>query len=158
MARKQKIPALKRLFTTGTLKQMAVARYQGGITWAQNIFVNDSVGIQQGILLFDSLEAATEYQRRQGGLPLVVCEFPVKSIEKELLLRCEEYRNPNLEFRQWIYPTAIVWDRCWWHTVKEVAEEYVPAEPPTLASTVVLASSRPQTPDIQIVDSSGRPI
>lgn len=132
MAKPNSKPPLRRLFTTGTLKQMAVARYQGGITWANNIFVNEARGVESGILLFDSQAAAEAYQKRQGGYPFVVCEFPVTAINKDLLSRCEEVA-PHVysgEFRQWIYPQAIVFDRCWWHTYKETLEQTVTELPP----------------------------
>lgn len=121
-----KIPPLKRLYTTGTLEQMAIAKLQGAINWSQLIFVNSTVGVDQGILLFDNQQAAFEYQHRKSGYPLVVCEFRVDDIDKDLLLRCEEFSPPTTfteSFRQWIYKDAIAFDRCWWHTYKQVEEK-----------------------------------
>ena len=62
----KKIPALKRVYWTAELKKVAIARLQGGISWAELLYVNDSVGLQQGVLLFDKLEAAHDYIRRKN--------------------------------------------------------------------------------------------
>ena len=120
-----KYAKLKRVFTTGTLKQMAVAKYTGAITWAQEIFVSEEQGIQRGILLFDSQAAAAAYQKSRGGYPFVVCEFPVEAIDKDYLVRCEEVGSHTYDqpFRQWWYSEAIIFDRAWWHTYKQVAED-----------------------------------
>ena len=128
---KQTQPKLRRLFTTGTLKQMAVARYQGGITWAQPIFIGLEQGIRNGILLFDNQEAAATYQRDRGGYPFVVCEFAVEAIDKDYLVRCSE-QGPHKfkgDYRQWCYSEPIIFDRCWWHTYKEVEEDAVEESP-----------------------------
>ena len=62
----KKIPALRKVYWTAELKKVAIARLQGGISWAELVLVNDSVGLQQGILLFDSLEAAHSYIKRKN--------------------------------------------------------------------------------------------
>lgn len=126
MARQEKkIPPLKKVYWTAELKKVAIARLQGGISWAELLLVNDSVGLQQGVLLFDTLEAATAYIKRKSEDFQVVVELPVGSIEKELLVRCQEFepRGSNLEFRQWIYPNHIWFDRVKFHKIETVAEK-----------------------------------
>ena len=87
MAKQNSKPPLKRVYWTAELKKVAIARLQGGISWAELLLVNDSIGLQQGVLLFDTLEAATAYIKRKSEDFAVVVELPVKSIEKELLVR-----------------------------------------------------------------------
>lgn len=122
---KTKIPALKRVYWTAELKKVAVARLQGGVSWAELILVNDSVGLQQGVLLFDTLESAHAYISRRKEPFAVVVELPVKSIERELLVRCQEFaaRDFEGEFRQWIYPNHIWFDRVKFHKFETVAED-----------------------------------
>ncbi|CAB4166069.1 hypothetical protein UFOVP849_13 [uncultured Caudovirales phage] len=143
MTEKKRIPPLKQVYWTAELKKVAIARLQGGISWAELIMVNDSVGLQPGVLLFDSLAAATAYIRQKNEDFAVVVELPVKSIEKELLVRCQEFGGTDLEFRQWIYPNHIWFDRVKFHKIETVAEEVDIcdlAPQPVIAS--VLASSR----------------
>ena len=118
-------PALKRVYWTADLKKVAIARLQGGVSWAELILVNDSVGLQQGILLFDSVEAAHAYIKRKAEPFQIVVELPVKSIEKELLVRCQEYSAHDFdgEFRQWIYPNHIWFDTVKFHRFETVAED-----------------------------------
>jgi hypothetical protein len=122
---KKQPPALKRVYWTAELKKVAIARLQGGVSWAELILVNDSVGLQQGILLFDSLEAAHAYIKRKAEPFQIVVELPVKSIEKELLVRCEEYSGREFEgeFRQWIYPNHIWFDAVKFHKFETVTED-----------------------------------
>jgi hypothetical protein len=137
MKNKKQPPALKRVYWTAELKKVAVARLQGGISWAELLLVNDSVGLQQGILLFDTKEAAHAYIKRRAEDFQIVVELPVKSIEKELLVRCSEFEHTDLEFRQWIYPSHI-----WFDSVKFHKFETVPdTPPPAPIQTRVLASS-----------------
>jgi len=121
----KKIPALKKVYWTAELKKVAIARLQGGISWAELLLVNDSIGLQPGVLLFDSLEAATAYIKRKAEDFAVVVELPVKSIEKELLVRCQEFepRDFDHEFRQWIYPNHIWFDTVKFHKIETVAED-----------------------------------
>jgi hypothetical protein len=121
----KKIPPLKRVYWTAELKKVAVARLQGGISWAELLLVNDSVGLQQGVLLFDSVEAAHAYISRRKEPFAVVVELPVKSIERELLVRCQEFEPRDFagEFRQWIYPNHIWFDRVKFHKFETVAED-----------------------------------
>ena len=121
----KKIPALTRVYWTAELKKVAIARLQGGISWAELLLVNDSVGLQQGVLLFDSLDAAHAYIKRKSEDFQIVVELPVKSIEKELLVRCQEFesRSTELEFRQWIYPNHIWFDSVKFHKFETVAED-----------------------------------
>lgn len=123
MTEKKKIPPLKKVYWTAELKKVAIARLQGGISWAELLLVNDSVGLQPGVLLFDTLEAATAYALRKKEQFAVVVELPVNSIEKELLVRCQEFGGSNLEFRQWIYPNHIWFDRVKFHKIETVAED-----------------------------------
>lgn len=131
---KKQPPALKRVYWTAELKKVAIARLQGGISWAELILVNDAVGLQQGILLFDSLEAAHAYIARKKEDFQIVVELPIKSIEKELLVRCQEYSAHDFEgeFRQWIYPNHIWFDAVKFHkfeTVKTGGEAVLPPVP-----------------------------
>ena len=125
MKNKKQPPALKRVYWTAELKKVAIARLQGGVSWAELLLVNDSVGLQQGILLFDSLEAAHAYISRRKEDFQIVVELPVKSIEKELLVRCQEYSAHDFdgEFRQWIYPNHIWFDSVKFHKFETVAED-----------------------------------
>jgi hypothetical protein len=125
MTKQTKIPPLKRVYWTAELKKVAIARLQGGISWAELLLVNDSVGLQQGILLFDTLEAAHAYIARRKEDFQIVVELPVKSIEKELLVRCQEFSGHEFkgEFRQWIYPNHIWFDAVKFHKFETVAEE-----------------------------------
>ena len=118
-----KVPALKRVYWTAELKKVAIARLQGGISWAELLLVNDSVGLQSGVLLFDNIEAAHAYIRRKNEDFAVIVELPVNSIEKELLVRCQEFTGTDLEFRQWIYPNHIWFDRVKFHKFETVAED-----------------------------------
>ena len=122
---KTKIPPLKRVYWTAELKKVAIARLQGGVSWAELLLVNDSVGLQQGILLFDTLEAAHAYIKRKKEDFQIVVELPVKSIERELLVRCQEYSGREFEgeFRQWIYPNHIWFDAVKFHKFETVAED-----------------------------------
>ena len=128
MKNKTQPPALKRVYWTAELKKVAIARLQGGISWAELILVNDSVGLQQGILLFDTLEAAHAYIARRKEPFAVVVELPVKSIEKELLVRCQEFSGHEFkgEFRQWIYPNHIWFDSVRFHKFETVTEDQTP--------------------------------
>jgi hypothetical protein len=125
MKNKKQPPALKRVYWTAELKKVAIARLQGGVSWAELILVNDSVGLQQGILLFDTAEAAHAYISRRKEDFQIVVELPVKSIEKELLVRCQEYSAHDFdgEFRQWIYPNHIWFDSVKFHKFETVAED-----------------------------------
>jgi len=118
-------PALKRVYWTAELRKVAIARLQGGVSWAELILVNDAVGLQQGILLFDSLEAAHAYIKRRKEDFQIVVELPVKSVEKELLVRCQEYSAHEFdgEFRQWIYPNHIWFDSVKFHKFETVTED-----------------------------------
>ena len=133
---------------TAELKKVAIARLQGGISWAELILVNDAVGLQQGVLLFDSLEAATAYIKRKAEDFAVVVELPIAAIEKELLVRCQEFSGAEFkgEFRQWIYPNHIWFDRVRFHKIETVAEEQDMASlaPPPVQARV-FASSRDVT-------------
>ena len=122
-----KVPALKRVYWTAELKKVAIARLQGGISWAELLYVNDAVGLQSGVLLFDTLESATAYIKRKNEEFAVVVELPIKSIEKELLLRCQEFTGTDLEFRQWIYPNHIWFDSVKFHKFETVAEDQTQA-------------------------------
>jgi hypothetical protein len=145
--KKPKIPPLTRVYWTAELKKVAMARLQGGISWAELLIVNSSIKAQPGILLFDSVEAATAYIQKRKESFAVVVELPVSSIEKELLVRCEEFsgREFSGQFRQWIYPHHIWFDQVRFHKIQTVAQEVDPAD---LAATpvraTVLASSRPR--------------
>mgnify|MGYP003704382525 CR=1 FL=1 len=119
----KKIPALRKVYWTAELKKVAIARLQGGISWAELVYVNDAVGLQSGVLLFDNIEAAHTYIRRKNEDFAVIVELPVKSIEKELLVRCQEFTGTDLEFRQWIYPNHIWFDRVKFHKFETVAED-----------------------------------
>lgn len=125
----KKIPPLKRVYWTAELKKVAIARLQGGISWAELILVNDAIGLQQGVLLFDSLEAAGAYIGQKKEDFAVVVELPIASIEKELLVRCQEFsaRDFDGEFRQWIYPNHIWFDRVKFHKFETVAEDQTAA-------------------------------
>lgn len=122
---KKQPPALKRVYWTAELKKVAIARLQGGVSWAELILVNDSVGLQQGVLLFDTLEAAHAYIARKKEPFAVVVELPIKSIEKELLVRCQEFSGHEFagEFRQWIYPNHIWFDAVKFHKFETVTED-----------------------------------
>ena len=126
---KTKIPPLKRVYWTAELKKVAIARLQGGVSWAELILVNDSVGLQQGILLFDTKEAAHAYISRRKEDFQIVVELPVKSIEKELLVRCQEFSAREFagEFRQWIYPRHIWFDSVRFHKFETVTEDQTAA-------------------------------
>jgi hypothetical protein len=135
-------PALKRVYWTAELKKAAVARLQGGVSWAELILVNDSVGLQQGILLFDTLEAAHAYIKQRKEPVQIVVELPVKSIEKELLVRCQEYTGTEFkgEFRQWIYPNHVWFDSVKFHKFETVKTggEAVDIPPPDFSKVGTL--------------------
>ena len=139
---KNKIPALKKVYWTAELGKVAVARLQGGISWAELILVNDAVGLQQGVLLFDSLEAAHAYIRQRKEDFQIVVELPVKSIERELLVRCQEFaaREFKEEFRQWIYPNHIWFDSVRFHKFETVKTggEAVDIPPPDFSKVGTL--------------------
>ena len=122
---------LQRLYFTGDLGRMAVARRDGGIYWAEEI------GTQRGILLFDDLQAAAEYQKSQAGYPFVVGEFGRQCVDVELLERvANAVPHYSGDYRAWVYPQAIGFDTVRWHTYREVAEQPEPF-------TIVI----PNTPD-----------
>lgn len=149
----KKIPPLKRVYWTAELRKVAIARLQGGISWAELILVNDAIGLQQGVLLFDSLEAATAYIQRRKEDFAVVVELPITAIEKELLVRCQEYSGTEFkgEFRQWIYPNHIWFDRVKFHKIETVAER---AElPPPDFSTIMQHA----IPEVQLVGALSAP-
>jgi hypothetical protein len=125
MTKQTKIPPLKRVYWTAELKKVAIARLQGGISWAELILVNDSVGLQQGVLLFDTLESATAYIKRKAEDFAVVVELPIAAVEKELLVRCQEFSGSEFkgEFRQWIYPNHIWFDAVKFHKIETVTEQ-----------------------------------
>lgn len=129
MKNKTQPPALKQVYWTAELKKVAIARLQGGVSWAELLLVNDSVGLQQGILLFDTKEAAHAYISRRKEDFQIVVELPVKSIEKELLVRCQEYSAHDFdgEFRQWIYPNHIWFDAVKFHKFETVTEDQTDA-------------------------------
>jgi hypothetical protein len=121
--KKTQPPALKKIYWTAELKKVAIARLQGGISWAELLLVNDSIGMQQGVLLFDSLDAAHAYIKRRAEPFQVVVELPITAIQKELLVRCSEFGGTALEFRQWIYPNHIWFDAVRFHKFETVAED-----------------------------------
>lgn len=150
MAKQNSKPPLKRVYWTAELKKVAIARLQGGISWAELLYVNDAVGLQSGVLLFDTLEAATAYIKRKNEDFAVVVELPIKSIERELLVRCQEFTGTDLEFRQWIYPNHIWFDRVKFHKIETVAEDQTAA---------INQSAEPQVSGVVIVDTtSGQPL
>lgn len=120
-----KHPPLTRLFTTGTLAQMAIARNQGGITWA------DQVGEEQGILLFDQLETCARWhQHHYDSWPFVVCEFERAAIRVGMLRPVSVGQSPGE--RAWIYPEEIWFERTWWHKHEQVQPD--PVQPRILAT------------------------
>jgi hypothetical protein len=135
----KKIPPLTRVYWTAELKKAAIARLQGGISWAELLLVNDSVGLQQGVLLFDNLEAAHAYIKRRGEEFQIVVELPIKSIEKELLVRCNEFDRHHFdgEFRQWIYPNHIWFDAVKFHKFETRAEDQTDSINRTTAEATV---------------------
>jgi hypothetical protein len=138
-------PALKQVYWTAELKKVAIARLQGGISWAESIWIGGGREREPGILLFDTAEAAQAYIARKAEDFQIVVELPVSSIQKELLVRCREFTGTDLEFRQWIYPSHIWFDSVKFHRFETVAE---PQDWANLAATpvraTVLASSRPR--------------
>ena len=149
MAKTKQPPALKRIYWTAELKKVAIARLQGGISWAELLLVNDSVGLQQGILLFDTKEAAHAYIARRKENFQIVVELPVKSIEKQLLVRCAEFEPREFagEFRQWIYPNHIWFDAVKFHKFETVAEEQDMAALAAVNTRVIASSTATITPD-----------
>lgn len=125
--KKTQPPALKKIYWTAELKKVAIARLQGGISWAELLLVNDSIGMQQGVLLFDTLDAAHAYIKRKAEPFQVVVELPVTAIQKELLVRCSEFGGTALEFRQWIYHNHIWFDQVKFHKFETVAEDQTDA-------------------------------
>lgn len=142
----KKIPPLRKVYWTAELKKVAIARLQGGISWAELLLVNDSVGLQPGVLLFDTLAAATAYALRKKEQFAVVVELPVGSIEKELLVRCEEFAGTDLEFRQWIYPNHIWFDRVKFHKIETVTESATVELPEPDTPTVEFVGCLPSIP------------
>ena len=136
-------PALKKVYWTAELKKVAIARLQGGVSWAELLLVNDSVGLQQGILLFDNIDAAHAYIKRKKEDFQIIVELPVKSIEKELLVRCQEFsaREFKEEFRQWIYPNHIWFDSVKFHKFETVAEEQDMAKLAPVNARVIASST-----------------
>lgn len=121
---------LRRVFTTGTLAQMAIAKNQGGITWAE------AIGEQQGILLFDQLDSCARYhQRRWASWPFVICEFEREVIRVGLLVPVQVGQEPGE--RAWLYPEEIWFERSWWHK----HEQQAIAQAPAPVTTRVLAKS-----------------
>lgn len=109
-----KRPPIDRLFFTAPIGQMAVARRDGGISWA------DAWGDQQGILLWEDQESAAVWQIERSGRPVVVVEFGRGDIDTSLL---ERVRDRELQrytsARQWIYPQEIRFSHVRWHTYRE---------------------------------------
>lgn len=139
---KKQPPALKQVYWTAELRKVAIARLQGGISWAELIQVEPDQLPQPGVLLFDTLEAAHAYIARSREDFAVVVELPVTAIQKQLLVRCQEFVNTDLEFRQWIYPHHIWFDSVRFHKFSTVAQEVDPAELASPVRAEVIASSR----------------
>ena len=127
-----KHPPLRRLFTTGTLAQMAIAKNQGGINWAERYEPD-----HEGILLFDNLEACARYhQRRYDSWPFVVCEFEREVVRVGVLVPVRVGQEPGE--RVWVYPEEIWFEGTWWHKYEQqqlVADAPEPVQPRVLAQS-----------------------
>lgn len=107
-------PPIELVFWTASLGQMAVARAAGGIGWSEQW------GLQTGILLWEDLESAADWQISRAGRPVVVLELPATTIDTALLETCQD---PDIRRRTsarvWIYPQEIQFDHTRWHTYRE---------------------------------------
>jgi len=116
---------------------MAVARQQGGITWAE-AWADD-----QGILLWEDLESAAAWAIDQWGRPAVVVEIGRQDIRTGLLRAATD---PDLRAhtsgRLWIYPEAIHFTTVRWHTYREDI-----AEPARVYELAISGTAAPQ-PDL----------
>lgn len=120
-------PPIDRVYWTAAIGPVAVARRDGGIGWAEQW------GPQRGILLWEDLTSAADWQIAQSGRPTVVVEIPRADIRTGLLARVAD---PELRaasgYRMWIYPEAIAFSHVRWHTYREDLVE------PARAYTVII--------------------
>ena len=136
-------PPLKRLFATGRLAQMAVARRDGAIRWAEELEG------QRGILVFDDQQAAAERAADLQGWPFVVVEFERRVIEVDLLERvANAVPHYSGRYRAWLYPQEIWFDRAWWHVYRQEAQAS-PFMPEWLqpAEVTSITTTQPTQPD-----------
>ena len=149
-----KLPPLKKVYWTAELGKVAIAKLQGGITWSERIIIGALTGSENGILLFDNLQAAYQYiKQRAEEDSAVIVEIPVKRhIDLDGLKRCDQFQPPaefTEPFRQWSYTAgAIVFDRVKFHTIQEVPDE------PEVEATVALVP-KPVTGSILASSKSG---
>lgn len=89
---------------------MARARAEGGITWAE------LWGQDQGILLWDSLRAASVWAEREWGSPWVVAEIPWSQLDPAWIQPWRmDLPGHEQPYRTWLYLQEIQFDRVWWH-------------------------------------------
>lgn len=109
-----KRPPIDRVFWTAPIGQVAVARRDGGIHWA------DEWGDQQGILLWEHQQEAADWQIARSGRPVVVVEITRADIQTQSF---QPVQAPELRLwargRLWISGRAIQFSRVWWHTYRE---------------------------------------
>lgn len=90
---------------------MAVARRDGGIYWA------DAIGLEQGILLWDSREACTAWAEREYGLPAIVVEIDRRDLDFDYL---EPVRlAADQDHRTYCYRDAIEFGTVRWYKIQQ---------------------------------------
>lgn len=126
---------LERVYHTAALGPMAVARQQGGITWAE-VWGDDT-----GILLWEDLESAAAWAIGQWGRPAVVVEIGRQDIRTGLLRAATDPDlRPWTSHRLWIYPEAIPFSTVRWHTYREDI-----AEPARVYELAISGTAAPPT-------------
>lgn len=137
-----KRPAIQSLFHTASLDRMAVARLQGGISWAEDL------GRQQGILLWDSREAATAWAEEQWGLPVIVVEIPRGSLDFDHLEPWQDPWSWNQPYRAYCYHQAIEFDWVRWYRVMPEAHSLMPEWlQPAEVTTITVTNPQGSQPD-----------
>ena len=130
-------PPIERVYFTAALGPMAVARQQGGITWAE------SWGEDQGILLWEDLESAAAWAIGQWGRPAVVVEIPREAIRTGLLRPATDASVlAYTSDRVWIYREPIEFTTVRWHTYREDL-----AEPARVYELAISGTAAPE-PDL----------
>lgn len=109
-------PPVRVVYYTDDLGRMASARAIGGILWSHEH------GDQRGVLLWESLQDASEWQIARAGRPTVVVEIDRQDLDMPELRRAAAVITTPGQ-RAWIYPHAISFSAVRWHTFREELAE-----------------------------------
>lgn len=133
-----KRPPITRVYFTADIGRMAAARAVGGILWAEEH------GDQRGILLWEHIDDAAQYQIGLTGRPTVVVEIDRADIDTALLepALAPEYHCAGGR-RSWIYGDAIAFGSVRWHTYREEI-----AEPARIYNIDIPRGDRPLEQDL----------